>query len=567
MKIHGMLGSMKRRIHSGLAWSLRYLGAAIGAASIVALGASACSPEVRDFETTGAGGAGGSGGAGCVPDEERPCYGGPPGTEDMGLCKRGVQICLSNGIDFGECGGEILPQPENCMTPEDEACNGDEPADCPPLDHAWSKGFSIANEVYIRSIAVDAKTSDIVITGEIRGTIDIGGGPLATTGSDDILLAKFGPDGTHKWSKRFGDASSQDSGDVAIDASGNIYLAGTVSGSIDLGGLLLTSAGSNDALVAKFDPDGNVVWAKLFGDTLSQSATTIGVTQAGQVVVGGEFQGGINLGGQPLLSPTMDTDLFVARLDSSGFHSMSRRFGGMGYEQMIAVALDSQDNIVLTGHFSGTLDFLGAGVLTAAGSDDVYVAKLLPNGSPEWARRWGDAADQEALGLAITPADEVVLSGTMAGIIEFGDGTTLEAAPMATNAYLVKVTPDGTPVWSKVLGGPMSGSDWGMNLAVANGRIVVAGWFSEQIDLGGGPLLAANASVSPFVAQIEFDGKHRTSRTYDTAMAAGVLSLGVLPTGDPILAGLSYSPIDFGGGVLKPNGMEEAVLFLARLLP
>ncbi|WP_281318586.1 hypothetical protein [Polyangium sp. y55x31] len=550
-----------------MAWSHRHLGALIGAASIIAVGAAACTPEERDFgDTTSSSGSGGAGGSmGCAENEQRACYTGPPGTEDIGACKKGIQICLPNGSGFGECSGDVLPQAENCLTPEDEACNGDDPAECPPLDHVWSKGFSTADEIYIRAVAVDPKTHDIVITGELRGTLDLGGGPLASTGSSDILLAKFSADGTHQWSKRFGDASSQSSAGVAIDASGMIYLVGAVSGAIDLGDGTLTSAGSTDALVAKFQPSGEVVWAKLFGDTGSQRATAVALTQAGQVVVGGEFQGTINLGGAALTAP-MDTDLFVARLDGSGFHSMSRRYGGGGFEEIVGLAVDTKDNIVLTGHFSGSVDFSVAGMFTSAGSNDVFTLKLMPNGNPVWAKQWGDTANQEALGIAVTPSDEVVLSGRLAGVISFDDGSTIEAAPMATNAYLVKLASDGTLAWSKVVGGPKSLSDWGVSLGVANGRIVTAGWFSDTVDFGGGPL-TASTQVSPFVAQFEFDGTHRRSRTYTTDMPAGVLALGVMPTGDPILAGLSYTPIDLGGGVLKPDNAQQALLFLARLLP
>ncbi|MDC0749882.1 hypothetical protein [Polyangium mundeleinium] len=550
-----------------MAWSHRHLGAVLGAASMIAIGVAACTPEARDFgDTTSSSGSGGAGGSmGCAPNEERSCYTGPPGTEDIGACKKGVQICLPNGTGFGECSGDVLPQAENCLTPEDEACNGDEPADCPPLDHVWSKGFPILDDVYIRSIAVDPKTLDIVIAGEVRGTLDLGGGPLASTGSSDILLAKFSADGKHQWSKRFGDASSQTTGGVVVDASGMIYLAGSVSGAIDLGNGTLTSEGGNDALVAKFDANGDVVWAKLFGDASTQRATSIALTQAGQVVIGGEFQGTINLGGSALTAP-MDTDLFVARLDGSGFHSMSRRYGGTGFEDLIGLALDTKDNIVLTGNFDGTVDFGVAGMFTSAGSDDVFTLKVQGNGSPVWAKQWGDTADQEALGIAITPNDEIVLSGHIAGVISFDDGSKIEAAPMATNAYLVKLGADGALAWSKILGGPKSISDWGMWLGVAKGRIVTAGWFSDQIDFGGGPL-TSNIQVSPFIAQLEFDGTHRSSRTYTTEMAAGVLALGVMPTGDPILGGLSYGPIDFGDGPLTTGDTQQPLLFLARLLP
>ncbi len=560
-----MLGTMKRRIQRGLAWSRRQLGALLGVASMAAFVLSACSPEERQFETTSASGSGGGGG--CAPNEERSCYSGPPGTEDVGLCKMGIQVCLPNGSGFGECSAEVVPQTENCLTPEDEACNGDEPTDCPPLDHVWSKGFPIGQEFLVRGVAVDPKTQDFVIAGEMRGILDLGGGPLASTGSSDILLAKFGPDGTHRWSKRFGDASSQSSESVVIDDAGMIYIAGTVAGAIDLGnGMPLTSAGSNDALVAKFNPDGVLVWGKLFGDVSAQRAKSVALTKAGQVVVGGDFGGTIDLGGAVLTAPT-DTDIFVARLDTSGFHAMSRRFGGTGVENLAAIAVDTNDDIILTGEFDGALDFVGAGMFTSAGLDDVFVAKLAgQNGTPIWARSWGDASDQEGLALTIAPNNEVVIAGQMAGIIDFGTGSALEAPPNATQMYLAKLSPEGVPVWSKIMGGPNSDNGWSVSLGVANGHIVTAGWFSDQVDFGGGPLLST-AEVSPFIAKLALDGKHASSRTYTVKMPSAFTGLGLLPKGDPILVGLSYGPIDLGGGTLQPNNAQEVLLFLARLLP
>ncbi|WP_437727001.1 hypothetical protein [Sorangium sp. So ce861] len=555
---------MKRRLHRGVVWSFRHLGAPGFAASVLAMALAACTPEVRDFATTTSStGAGGD--MGCAPDEERSCYTGPPGTEDIGACKMGVQVCLPNGSGFGGCGGEVLPQAENCLTPDDEACNGNDPADCPPLDHVWSKGFTSATEIFVKSVAVDPKTQDIVLTGDLRRTLDFGGGPLASTGSADIMLAKFGPDGTHQWSKRFGDASSQSGNGVVIDASGAIYLAGTVSGAIDLGNGPIMAAGDSDALLAKFDPEGNLMWAKLFGDAEMQRATSIALTSAGQVVVGGSYNGAIDLGGGALMA-TMDTDGWVARFDASGFHSKSLRFGGTGFEEVVGVAVDSKGNILLTGTFDGTIDFGVAGTFTSAGDDDVFHAKLTPSGSPIWARRWGDAASQDALDIAVTPSDEVVVSGRLVGAIELDDGTKIEAPPMATNTYLAKLTVDGAPAWSKLLGGAMSSSDWHLSIGVANGSVVAAGWFSDRVDFGGGPLVA-KTEPSPFIAKLDLDGKHLVSRTYDTAMPAGVLAIGVMPTGDPILTGLSLSPIDLGGGPLQPTGEMEAVLFLARLLP
>lgn len=63
-------------------------------------------------------------GCSCVPNEVVPCYGGPPGTKDVGPCKGGMQTCNAQGTGFGPCAGEVVPQPEMCGTPIDDNCNG-----------------------------------------------------------------------------------------------------------------------------------------------------------------------------------------------------------------------------------------------------------------------------------------------------------------------------------------------------------------------------------------------------------------------------------------------------------
>src|SRR5262245_20572362 len=84
--------------------------------------ASGATPLACLFNTSGLGGeaSGGSGGSGgatsstgtgsaCKPGDTRDCYSGPPGTEGVGTCKAGSQVCNNDGMSYGPCGGEIQP--------------------------------------------------------------------------------------------------------------------------------------------------------------------------------------------------------------------------------------------------------------------------------------------------------------------------------------------------------------------------------------------------------------------------------------------------------------------------
>src|SRR5262249_45698011 len=129
-------------------------------------------------------------------------------------------------------------------------------------NHLWSKIFGDTGTQYAWGMAVDA-AGDVAVTGAYDGTIDFGGGPLASAGSSDIYLAKLDPSGKHVWSKRFGSSTGDEGGySAAIDAAGAIAITGPIAAPTDFGGGALAAG----AYVAKFDASGQHLWSKSYGD-------------------------------------------------------------------------------------------------------------------------------------------------------------------------------------------------------------------------------------------------------------------------------------------------------------
>ncbi|MEJ7734257.1 MAG: hypothetical protein WKG00_34315 [Polyangiaceae bacterium] len=95
------------------------------------------------------------------------------------------------------------------------------------------------------------------------------------------------------------------------------------------GGGALTSAGDNDVFVAKLDSSGKHVWSKRFGDAAALRPTSIAANAAGTVVVAGEFDGAIDFGLGPLAGSggAPGWDGFVVSLDAAGAAHWSRGFG------------------------------------------------------------------------------------------------------------------------------------------------------------------------------------------------------------------------------------------------
>ncbi|MBI1956110.1 MAG: SBBP repeat-containing protein, partial [Acidobacteria bacterium] len=226
-------------------------------------------------------------------------------------------------------------------------------------------------------VAVDG-SGNVVVTGQFFGTVDFGGGVLSGTGGLDIFAAKFsGTDGSHTWSKRFGSTSDDYGQGVAVDSSGKVAVTGFFIGTVDFGGGGLTSAANTDIFVAKYSgTDGSYLWSKRFGSTSDDIGNSVAVDSSGNVVVTGFFNGTVDFGGGGLTSAESN-DIFVAKYSGAeGSHLWSKRFGSTSTDQGLGVAVDSSDNVVVTGLFTGTVNF-GGGNLTSAGAEDIFLVKLL----------------------------------------------------------------------------------------------------------------------------------------------------------------------------------------------
>lgn len=549
--------------------SIRNVALALGVATAAAFGTGACSPEERTFEPTGAGGAGGAGGAmACVPDTEEPCYTGPEGTVDTGLCKAGTHVCLHDGSAFGECGGEVVPQLEDCLTPEDEACNGVVMDECPALGDGWLRSYGVTFAPEMVQDVATTPDGNLVAVGRFGGTIDFGDGPMASTGNYDIFIVKLDPLGKPIWTKRFGDASAQTASAVAVDGAGAIYVGGNINGSVDFGDGVKTSAGSSDAFLAKFDANGDVVWSKLFGDTAAQQINHIAVTKANQVVVAGDFSGAVSFNGVSTLTALGNVDVFVAKFDGSGFHAASRRFGGMGFESARGLALGPNDEVYVTGVFDTTMDFLPS--LTSKGMNDVFVAELAANNlTPKWAKSFGDASEQQGHDVAVASNGDIFLSGAFEGTIDIGMGLQ---SPGGRQLYAARLTSDAAQfLWAKPFGDSTAIVTTAKLAVGTNDTLTIAGTAAGTIDFGGGPRSADNAP-DPFMAKLTGDGAHVSSRFLLNAMSMAdgtnaVFALTLLPGGDVVIGGNHRNSFEFKGMAVGETDPKDGNAFLGRFLP
>jgi hypothetical protein len=396
-----------------------------------------------------------------------------------------------------------------------------------------------------------------VLAGSFEGTVDFGGGPMQAAGGTDVFLAKLGPHGNHLWSRRFGsrDGMTQEIDAVALDAGDGIYAVGSFDGSLDFGGDVLTAKGDTgaDAFVVRLDGSGNHVFSKRFGDDANQYAMGVAVDPSGGVVLVGAFEGTVDFGGGALTSGG-DLDGFVVKLDDQGGHVWSKRFGGAGAQYARAVTFDAAGHVVVVGDFEGTVDF-GGGGLASAGDRDVFAVALDAKGKHLWSKRFGDAGRQVATSVSADPAGGVWLASDFAGSIDFGGGPL--ASLGSTDVAIASLDASGAHRASLRFGDDKAQS--GSRVAVdAASEVTVTLSFSGVVDFGGGTL-GSSEGTGLAIAKLDATGGHRWSHAWKgTGTLFDGLALAASPDRRVVSAGQFVATADFGRGAVKATSGSDA---------
>jgi hypothetical protein len=455
----------------------------------------------------------------------------------------GQQVACGGCVSPQTCGGGGTPNVCGCA------------AGCPN----WAKIKGDGADQSGQGVAVDG-AGNVYVTGSFQGTIDLGGGPLTSAGGDDVFIAKLDSSGDHVWSKRFGNGASQNAAGVAVDSSGNVLLVGSFYGTIDFGGGSLTTAGGTDVYVAKLDSAGNHVWSKRFGDASTQTCAGVAVDGSGFVAIAGSFAGVMDFSGTTLTSVGAN-DAYVARFGSNGSLSWAKRFGDAQDQQARAVATDSAGNVFVAGSFLGTVDF-GGGVLTSAGNEDAFAAKLSAGGVYQWAKRFGDNSPQIATGIAVDPAGGVALAGYFGGSIDLGGGALASAG--AIDVFVAKLSSaTGAYSWAKRFGDASAQEPFDV-AADASGNVLVTGKLAGAADFGGGSLSSAGLD-DVFIAKLDLAGAHVWSKRAGDANSQYGTAIAADGSGNAIVTGVAAGSLDFGLGSLTSAGGAD--LFLAKFGP
>ena len=241
----------------------------------------------------------------------------------------------------------------------------------------------------------------------------------------------------------------------------------------------------------------------------------------------------------------------------------AKHFGDANDQHPTAVAVDSQGNVIVAGYFEGEAAF-GTTPLVSTGGRDAFLVKFNASGTHLWSRRFGDADDQIATGVAVDPTDNIVLVGDFSGSIDFGGGALVAQKPpgiITTDVFVAKFAPDSTPLWSSQYGDANNQSVSGVAID-SESNIVVTGAFAGEVDFGGEALVSAGGT-DIFVARFDKLGALLWSARFGDAANQVARGVAFDSSNNAFLAGTFDGMLDFGTGAITSAGGTDA--FIAKL--
>jgi hypothetical protein len=307
-------------------------------------------------------------------------------------------------------------------------------------NHIWAKKFGNAyNQGY--SIDCDAN-GNTYITGEFLETVDFD--PSAATFNltsqsfaSDIFIVKLDHQGNLIWVKAIVGESSEFSTDIKVDQNGNVYSCGFFYGTADFDPSTATFNLSSakpttmDMFITKFDLNGNLLWAKSYGDSLEDIGYRLAIDAIGNVYCVGWLYGTINFD-QGFSNFSISTyqgsrNGFILKLNNQGNFVWANGILGAGEIVMSDITLDSLSNIYITGNLIYTADFDFSAAtfdLYSDGGPDLFIAKYDANGMFHFANNVGGTDPfgyVSALGnaIAIDNNQNIFITGIFTGTIDF----------------------------------------------------------------------------------------------------------------------------------------------------
>ena len=447
---------------------------------------------------------------------------------------------------------------------------------------AWAKSVGNTSSDQGRSVATDA-SGNIFMTGYFAGsTITFGTTTLTSAGSGDVFIVKYDTNGNVLWAKSAGGNDYDLGNSITTDASGNVFITGMFeSDTITFGTTVLTNADNTglyeDIFIAKYDTNGNLLWAKSAGGTAADVSNSVATDTNGNVFITGYFHSpAITFGSTTLTNTTaLYEDVFIVKYDTSGNMIWAKSSGSSSSsspsDRGQSVATDTSGNVFMTGYFEGASITFGTTTLTNTYADfgDVFIVKYDANGNVLWSKSVGSISDDSGYSVATDTSGNVFISGYFKGFsITFGTITLAnvnQSFIFTKENFIAKYNAAGNFLWARSASGTSDDYGRGITTDTAGNAYIIGDFFSPTITFESTTLTKAGP-----LSQDIFMVKYDPSGNVDWAESAGNIGnesgLGIATdTNNNIYLTGSFSAPSITFGINTLTNVGNIDVFIAKV--
>lgn len=432
-------------------------------------------------------------------------------------------------------------------------------------------GVNSTGQTYGKAIAADASDNFIVAT-LFQGSMPKQN--ITAVGTVDTHIAKYDKNGTLLWERTAGGTNTSTiPNSIDTDAQGNIYVTGyfgadgnATGRSAKFGDKTITTKSGYDAFLAKYDPNGTLLWVFGLGNTTGateERGLDLTIDGGNNIYLTGAFSGTIDFNplGQArvLMAGETTSSLFLAKYNADGQNLlasfMAANLTDVANEAFAGLDMDIYGNVIWSGNFrdQGRYSFA---TLQSAGQADIFVGCFRTwDLGINWIQRFGGTGqDLVSLGAMRVNARSIVLTGRFAGTMSIGN--TQLTSQSTGNVFVAAYSPDSPFQWAIALPGA-TGISSGYRVGFdASDNVYVAGSFRGMVNFNpkASNSLTANGTNDAgdlFLAKYGYDGSYLWAKGFgatltgsdNLAVAAG---LATDKSGNALITGKFYGKsVDF----------------------
>lgn len=290
----------------------------------------------------------------------------------------------------------------------------------PDANLQWIKAIDGTVYTIARDIAADANGNSYTV-GTFDGLCYFDLDTTATQGQDDIFITRIDAFGGIQWAKSFGGTGDEGNPHVEIAPNGDAIVAASFEGTAYFGNDSLVSYHSKDLLLVRYNSSGNVLWQRSYSGRGAQAVEGLALDASGNIVIAGHFEDTLWLGNDMLISKGY-SDIFAARFDGLGNPVSAISLGSSGNESVGDLGLARGSRLVIGGSFNDHIP-LGNDTIWASGASDAFLISIDTAWNVLWGKSTGVNDREHGLGASVDPMGNGFIAGFYTSKAIFGQDT------------------------------------------------------------------------------------------------------------------------------------------------